>query len=313
MINWCKDYTTTLVRRLHLLVSFAYMCTTCILAEYNISHHVLIMRFSHISVIAYHIFCIICYSLFIGRSYEYKNTEWLPCVWCSIWLKYIFIWPLPKFSCFIFNYIISIYIKYLCGSKWGNLCEYCWNQHQSGDCCNKNRPSSHYKRKRFGIFIILSYPVHEKCFLQWSRHSPKYNTTYFKPCPYCDNGSWTHRLRITKHPIICTCYICLDRNTHDDVIKWKHFPHYWPFVRGIYQSPVTRSFDVYFDLPPKKRLSKQSWGWWFETQSRQLWRHRNAKQDLRRQFNTYHLIHDRNSYQRLSPVWDNGIVCKKRR
>ena len=25
---------------------------------------------------------------------------------------------------------------------------------------------------------------------------------------------------------------------HDDVIKWKHFPHYWPFVRGIHQSPV---------------------------------------------------------------------------
>ena len=20
---------------------------------------------------------------------------------------------------------------------------------------------------------------------------------------------------------------------HDDVIKWKHFPRYWPFVRGI--------------------------------------------------------------------------------
>ena len=25
---------------------------------------------------------------------------------------------------------------------------------------------------------------------------------------------------------------------HDDVIKWKHFPHYWPFVRGIHWSPV---------------------------------------------------------------------------
>ena len=24
----------------------------------------------------------------------------------------------------------------------------------------------------------------------------------------------------------------------DDVIKWKHFPRYWPFVRGINQSPV---------------------------------------------------------------------------
>ena len=40
--------------------------------------------------------------------------------------------------------------------------------------------------------------------------------------------------------------------------------------------PVTRSFDVYFDLRPNKRLSKQSWGWWFEMPSRPLWRHRNA-------------------------------------
>ena len=43
------------------------------------------------------------------------------------------------------------------------------------------------------------------------------------------------------------------------------------------QRPVTRSFDVYFDLRPKERLSKQWWGWWFETLSRSLWRHRNAK------------------------------------
>ena len=25
---------------------------------------------------------------------------------------------------------------------------------------------------------------------------------------------------------------------HDDVIKWKHFPRYLPFVRGIHRSPV---------------------------------------------------------------------------
>ena len=25
---------------------------------------------------------------------------------------------------------------------------------------------------------------------------------------------------------------------HDDVIKWRHFPRYWPFVRGIHRSPV---------------------------------------------------------------------------
>ena len=41
------------------------------------------------------------------------------------------------------------------------------------------------------------------------------------------------------------------------------------------QRPVTRSFDVFFDLRLNKRLSKQSWGWWFETLSRPLWRHCN--------------------------------------
>ena len=27
-------------------------------------------------------------------------------------------------------------------------------------------------------------------------------------------------------------------HTHDDVIKWKHFPRYWPFLRWIHRSPV---------------------------------------------------------------------------
>ena len=34
--------------------------------------------------------------------------------------------------------------------------------------------------------------------------------------------------------------------------------------------------DVFFDLSPNKRLSKQWWGWWFETPSSPLWRHCNA-------------------------------------
>ena len=33
-------------------------------------------------------------------------------------------------------------------------------------------------------------------------------------------------------PLIKMC------SKHDDVIQWKHFPHYWPFVRGIHRSPV---------------------------------------------------------------------------
>ena len=42
------------------------------------------------------------------------------------------------------------------------------------------------------------------------------------------------------------------------------------------QRPVTRSFDVFFDLPLNKRLRKQSWVWWFETPSCSLWRHYNG-------------------------------------
>ena len=41
------------------------------------------------------------------------------------------------------------------------------------------------------------------------------------------------------------------------------------------QRPVTRSFDVFFNLRLNKQLSKQSWGRWFETPSRPLWRHCN--------------------------------------
>ena len=40
---------------------------------------------------------------------------------------------------------------------------------------------------------------------------------------FCHVCNSTRRLKIAKH---------------DDVIKWKHFPRYWPFVRGIHRSPV---------------------------------------------------------------------------
>ena len=43
------------------------------------------------------------------------------------------------------------------------------------------------------------------------------------------------------------------------------------------QRPVTRSFDVFFDLRLNKRSSKQSWGWWFETPSRSLCRQCKCK------------------------------------
>ena len=69
---------------------------------------------------------------------------------------------------------------------------------------------------------------------------------------------------------------------HDDIMKWKHFPLYWPFVWGIHrwptQRPVTWSFDVFFDLHLNKQLSKQSRRWWFKMPSRSLWHHCNVQE-----------------------------------
>ena len=59
-------------------------------------------------------------------------------------------------------------------------------------------------------------------------------------------GNW----HISSYLIIFTCITkqtfginpavtTVQRSTsHDDVIKWKHFPRYWPFVRGIHRSTV---------------------------------------------------------------------------
>ena len=42
------------------------------------------------------------------------------------------------------------------------------------------------------------------------------------------------------------------------------------------QRPVTRGFDVFFELRLNKRYSKQSLGWWLETPSWSLWRQCNG-------------------------------------
>ena len=77
------------------------------------------------------------------------------------------------------------------------------------------------------------------------------------------------------------------------------------------QRPVTRSFDVFFDLRLNKLLSKQSWGWWFETLSHPLWRHCNVQ--MRRNAISYALrlafINWPLSNAPLSHYHDNMAPC----
>ena len=50
-------------------------------------------------------------------------------------------------------------------------------------------------------------------------------------------------------------------------------------ITGHRWIPLTKASEAelwfFFHLCLNKRLSKQSWGWWFETPSPSLWRHRN--------------------------------------
>ena len=66
------------------------------------------------------------------------------------------------------------------------------------------------------------------------------------------------------------------RHRLHDVIKWKHFPRYRPFVRGVHGSP--QSFDVVFLFTPEPTTVEQTMETpWFETPSRSLWRHCNGE------------------------------------
>ena len=76
-------------------------------------------------------------------------------------------------------------------------------------------------------------------------------------------------------------HIILVRNSEatsglrDNVVTWKRFPHYWPFVRGFHQSSVdspTKNLDDSFNVSIDKLFNKQSSCRWFETP----WRHCNA-------------------------------------
>ena len=109
---------------------------------------------------------------------------------------------------------------------------------------------------------------------------------------YCPaNNKCTQTLKSTQELIymqyiplnmhkILVCLVLL--KYRDDVIKWEHL--LLALCAGNSQvtgefpprRPVTRSLGVFFDLRLNKRLSKQSWGWWFETPSRWLWHHCNV-------------------------------------
>ena len=82
---------------------------------------------------------------------------------------------------------------------------------------------------------------------------------------------------------------CSFYKTHSHISWWRHQMETFSALLAICagnspvsgefpaQKPMTRSCDIFFDLRLNKWLSKQSWGWWFETLSCPLSRHCNDR------------------------------------
>ena len=97
---------------------------------------------------------------------------------------------------------------------------------------------------------------------------------------------WNHFLLIHDGDQQCACW-CASTRLYEAITWWRHQMEKSSALLTICagnspvtgefsaQMPVTRSFDVSFDLLLNERLSKQWWGWWFETPLRPVWRHCN--------------------------------------
>ena len=136
---------------------------------------------------------------------------------------------------------------------------------------------------------------------QWQQMDSVVSEESTEALVVCTITKWTDRrsrimIESSTHSVSVTAYSSFDCPTTGYVVAdkgegsswWRHQMEIFSALLAICagnspvpgefpaQRPVTRSFDVFFDLHPNKRLSKQWWGWWFETLSSPLWRHRNG-------------------------------------
>ena len=128
--------------------------------------------------------------------------------------------------------------------------------------------------------------------LSWKSHSDAFLTTRIKHdyiTVYIESHVTDYYSKIWPKPVNSLFYHPIIIHLYSPNISWwRHQMETFSallahcarnsLVTGEFYAhrPVTRSFDVFFDLRLNKWSSKQSWGWWFETPSRSLWRHCNV-------------------------------------
>ena len=78
---------------------------------------------------------------------------------------------------------------------------------------------------------------------EFGRHCGWRHQSINKLCSHWKPDTFARKhVYVTFHSALCLLLLVLYMYTglalHDDVIQWKHFPSYWPFVWGIHRSPV---------------------------------------------------------------------------
>ena len=96
------------------------------------------------------------------------------------------------------------------------------------DACPNNLPNSKVHGANMGPTWVLSAQI-GPMLAPWTLLSGLLKT------PWCSTSCLGVIWLVLRGPYWCYHATC---NIHDDVIKWKHFPRNWPFVRGIHRSPV---------------------------------------------------------------------------
>ena len=96
---------------------------------------------------------------------------------------------------------------------------------------------------RYGVYPVIiktSLRAIRRCYMTPKRLHTVTDVTFFSgilgpssPVDHDEQG-----VHCSKYLTEEMCFSSHTQIFHDDVIKWKHFPHYWPFVRGIHRSPV---------------------------------------------------------------------------
>ena len=106
-------------------------------------------------------------------------------------------------------------------------------------------------------------------------------------------------IAIVKRCVMWKCNWSIASEAHYDIIKWKHFPRYWPFVRGIHHRPENSLHKCQWHGTLMFSLICAWTNGWVNTRDAGDLRHHRARYDVN--------VMNLREYRQISPI--NSSPC----